>query len=423
MITFFLFIVFAAIFSLAAFHQVLRRFHSKESKKHFQELGTLFFFRPFLRNFFPHHELDSLLFSLITSQNIYRFIFALLAVFFSDSLSISPFLTLGLILLLLITIGEMIPRVLATRYPIHTLSITAPLVSLFMLGAAPVTIPLLKLFQLFTHTLFTPHSTAPESAVKQELIEVIQDADLDVVLDPVDKELIESVISFSSRIAREVMVPRVDIFALSAKTPIIQAAEALIKEGFSRVPIYEGTIDNVIGILMYKDILQKYMEVVQDPSKQSLLHSPIESIVKPALYTPETKKISHLLQEFRKKQVHMAIVVDEYGGTEGIVTIEDILEEIVGEISDEYDRDDLLFTPLANGSWIVDAKMSINDLEEELNISIPQEGEFDTVGGYIYHRTGTIPSRGFIIDHDDFTLQILKSTERGVEKVKITPRR
>lgn len=347
--------------------------------------------------------------------------FALLAVLFF--LSTSSFFILGVILLILITIGEMVPRVLATRYPIQTLSITAPFVSLFMLATTPITFPLLKLFQLFTHSLFTSHSGAPESAVKQELIEVIQDADLDAVIDPVDKDLIESVISFSSRIAREVMVPRVDIFALSANTLIIQAAEALIKEGFSRVPIYEGTIDNIIGILMYKDILQKYMEVVQHPSKQEILHSPIESIVKPTLYTPETKKISHLLQEFRKKQVHMAIVVDEYGGTEGIVTIEDILEEIVGEISDEYDRDDLLFTPLANGSWIVDAKMSINDLDEELNISIPQEGEYDTVGGYIYHRTGTIPNRGFIIDHDYFTLQILKSTERGVEKVKITPRR
>jgi CBS domain containing-hemolysin-like protein len=128
-----------------------------------------------------------------------------------------------------------------------------------------------------------------------------------------------------------------------------------------------------------------------------------------------------LLQEFRKKQVHLAIVVDEYGSTEGIVTIEDILEEIVGEIEDEYDEEEALFISQPDGSWIVDARMSLLDVEEQLGIVIPQEGDYDTVGGYIFHQAGSIPSKGFVIKHDDFTLEILRSTDRFVEKVKLKP--
>ena len=131
--------------------------------------------------------------------------------------------------------------------------------------------------------------------------------------------------------------------------------------------------------------------------------------------------LQYLLQEFRKKQVHMAIVVDEYGGTEGIVTIEDILEQIVGEIADEYDEDEEMFFAQNDGSWIVDARMNILDAEEQLGILVPQDGDYDTIGGYIYHRAGTIPSKGFVIKHDDFELEVLRSSERCVEKVRITP--
>lgn len=121
--------------------------------------------------------------------------------------------------------------------------------------------------------------------------------------------------------------------------------------------------------------------------------------------------------------MHLAIVVDEYGGTEGVVTIEDLLEQIVGEIADEYDEDEEeLFVAQAGGGWIVDARMNLLDAEEQLGIKFPQEGEYDTIGGYIYHCTGTIPSRGFVIQHDDFEIRVIKSNDRCVEKVRIEPR-
>lgn len=256
---------------------------------------------------------------------------------------------------------------------------------------------------------------------KQEIFDIIQEAEITDKLNTHDKEMIESVVGLQELVAREVMVPRVDVFSLSADTPIEKAAKLLQDEGYSRVPVYRNTIDQIVGVLMYKDVLSKYMEFKEKNCDPKILAAPIETIVKKVLYTPETKKISNLLQEFRKKQLHLAIVVDEYGGTEGVVTIEDILEEIVGEIEDEYDEEEDQFIQEASGSWIVDARMSILDVEEELGIEIPQEGDYDTIGGYIFHRAGSIPAKGFIIKHDTFQIEVLKSNDRRVEKVRIRP--
>ena len=208
---------------------------------------------------------------------------------------------------------------------------------------------------------------------------------------------------------------------MQAETSIKEAANLLAAEGYSRTPIYRTTIDDITGVLMYKDILTKFREYEESGNDQKIIEAPIETIQKNVLYTPETKNISNLLQEFRKKQVHLAIVVDEYGGTEGIVTIEDILEEIVGEIADEYDDEKSLFTEQPDGSWIIDARMNILDAEETLGITIPQEGEYDTVGGYVFHCAGAIPSKGFVIHQDEFELEVLYSNERVVEKVRIKP--
>ena len=214
------------------------------------------------------------------------------------------------------------------------------------------------------------------------------------------------------------MVPRINVFSLPCETTIKEAAKSFLKEGYSRIPLYRDSVDNIIGVLLYKDILSFYAS--QEEAHK--LEIAVENLAKPVLYTPETKKISHLLQEFRSKQMHLAIVVDEYGGTEGIVTIEDILEELVGEIADEYDVDEeLLYSALPGGGWIVDARMSILELEEELNVSIPLSPEYDTLGGYIFHRAGAIPIKGTRIHLDEYDFEVLSSSERAIDKVRITP--
>lgn len=248
-----------------------------------------------------------------------------------------------------------------------------------------------------------------------EIFEILQKAE---ITSPHDIKIIESVIHFQMRVAREVMVPRMDMFCLNAETSIREAVIQLEDQSYSRVPVYKETIDNIIGVLMYKDILKKYIEY-QNSYDLSILEAPIGSIIKKVMYIPESKKISNLLQDFRKKQTHLAIVVDEYGSTEGIVTIEDILEEIVGDIEDEYDEEEELFIPIGPGSWIVDGRMNLIDAIEQFNIELPQSNDYDTLGGYIFHKAGKIPSKGFTIQLDEVELEILKSNERRIEKVKV----
>lgn len=299
--------------------------------------------------------------------------------------------------------------------------LSAPLSSIYLLLAFPITYLFLRLAQAFSGGLYFDYLHEPTAQVKQEIIDIVQKAELSSEIDLHDKKLIESVLAFRSLLAREVMVPRVDLFSLSADVTIKEAVHLLENEGYSRTPVYRNTVDNIVGVLMYKDLLSKYREYEEKGNNQAILNAPIETIQKPVLYTPETKKLSQLLQEFRKKQVHLAIVVDEYGGTEGIVTIEDILEQIVGDIADEYDQAEALFIPQNDGSWIVDPRMSILDAEEHLGIAIPEEGDYDSIGGYIFHCAGAIPSKGFVIHRDEFEIEILRSSERSIEKVRIRP--
>jgi CBS domain containing-hemolysin-like protein len=213
------------------------------------------------------------------------------------------------------------------------------------------------------------------------------------------------------------MVPRVDVFSLSGETKIREAAQLFAAEGYSRIPIYKESLDDIVGVALYKDLLKCFAVPEEN------LDAPIETIAKPVLYAPENKKIALLLQEFRNKQIHMAIIVDEYGGTEGIVTIEDILEELVGEIEDEYDIGEAKeFWELPGGSWVVDAKMTLIDIESQLGIKIPENPDYETIGGYVFHCAGTIPSKGWKLSHDEFDLEVLSSNERSIKKIKIIPR-
>lgn len=414
-------------FVLTALTSSIRCLHKKESAKELQTLGNLFFYRALHKRLLPNHEVEGILFSVLCAQTFSRLLFmgfGILFLYETFPATTSWTLSLGLaffVLLGTLTLGELFPRLIANRYPITSLKMFALLASPFLLASFPISYFFLKCFRSICLVVAFDYMHEPQAKGKREILDIIRDADIDVGVDPADKELIQSVVHFRERIAKEVMVPRVDIFSLSSDTSIKDATHLLEDEGYSRIPVYRGTVDKIIGVLMYKDLLQTYMEYEAKGNDEKILNTSIETILKKVLYTPETKKISHLLQDFRKKQVHLAIVVDEYGGTEGIVTIEDILEEIVGEIEDEYDDDEDLIVPLKDGSWIVDAKINLIDLEDEIAMKLPQEGDYDTVGGYIYHKAGEIPKKGFKILMEDFKLLVVKSNERAVEKVRIVP--
>lgn len=422
------------VFLLTSLSTALRRLHMRESKKQFSSMRRFYWYRTFHLIFFPNQEFEGIFFATLCAQNIARFGYALFVYMFLSNTTLFHEAALGqgfssfwIVLALLgfivlgFVIGDFLPRIFGTKMPETAIHLCAPPATLYLFFAFPLVFVFLKLSQSLSRTLYFDHFQEPTSQAKQEIIEIIQNAELSSGISFHDKRLIESVLSFRDRVVREVMVPRINAFSLPGEISIKDAAQKIYEEGYSRIPVYTGSVDNIVGILMYKDVLKKYMEFTESGDTK-ILAAPIESICKPVLYTPETKKISNLLQEFRKQQVHLAVVVDEYGGTEGLVTIEDILEAIVGDIADEYDdEEEQLIKDSGDHSWIVDAKLNILDAEEQLGIKIPQEGDYDTIGGYIYHCAGAIPTKGFTIHHDTFEMEILSSNERSVEKVRIKP--
>lgn len=430
-------IILIGLFCLTALNNAFRTLPRKELKKKLQALGNFFFYRKLHLFAFGKEDFNDLFFASTFTQNVLRFIYAIISLFILgwlglietsfDSEKHTSFLALNWPLggfslvgffLLFFIVGDYIPRLLGMRYPLGTINATALVSSIYLLLNFINTFIVLNVSKWVTRRIHFDPLYESQIEAKQELIEIIEESDFN---NPNDKKLLASVMSFKDRIAREIMVPRVEVFSLPSDKTIEEAAILLQQEGYSRTPVYKNTLDNIIGVLMYKDVLAKYMEFAAKGDR-SVLQAPIEFLVKDVLFTPETKKISILLQEVLKKQVHLAIIVDEYGGTEGIVTIEDILEEIVGNISDEYDTEEVLFVELPEGGWIVDARMSILDLEEQCGIEFLEEGDYDTVGGYIFHEAGMIPTKGFVIKKPTFDLEVIRSNDRRVEKVKIIPK-
>ena len=395
---------------------------------------STFFFQHWLKRCFPQHEWDTLHVAIGLSKNIYQLLYTLSGFFFLST-SVPYFRELldqaptnhdwpPLILSAVILLGTSIlcdffARLIASVWPKQSLKFSMPFASLFLLLAFPIVSLLLHLTRGIVRRVQAQEEMTEFLPSRAQIRELIRESELHHHLDPFDQKLISSFVNFRERVAKEIMVPRVDIFSLPAETSIREAIRMFAKEEYSRIPIYRDSLDQIVGVVLYKDLLKFYAEPM---TGETTLDSPIESIAKGVIYSPENKKIAHLLQEFRTKQIHMAIIVDEYGGTEGIVTIEDILEELVGEIEDEYDvGEDQPFVALPDGSWVVDAKMSIIDIEEQLGIRIPPDPEYETIGGYVFHCAGTIPAKGWRLMHDDFDLEVLSSNDRSVKKIKLIP--
>lgn len=210
---------------------------------------------------------------------------------------------------------------------------------------------------------------------------------------------------------REIMVPRIDMVAVEVNEPVDDAVRVVVERGFSRIPIYEETVDNILGVVHAKDMLRD-MAAGRRPTS-------LREICRPPCFVPEGKRIDELLAEMQENKVHLAIVVDEYGGTAGLVTIEDVLEEIVGEIQDEYDREETAVQQLNEREAVVDARVSLSDLNELVGLEIESEA-VDTVGGFVYHQLGRVPAPGDEIVTDGLTMRVLSVIGRRVKKVRVT---
>jgi len=228
-----------------------------------------------------------------------------------------------------------------------------------------------------------------------------------------EKEILQGIIRFGDKIVADVMKPRVDIVCMDIRLTYKDALARIVESGYSRIPVYAGTQDTIKGILYGKDLLP-YLNKPENFRWQSL--------IRPAYFVPETKKIDDLLEEFKTNKIHIAIVVDEYGGTSGLVTMEDVLEEIVGEISDEYDTDERLYVVLADNSIVFEAKILLNDFYKVIGVEESEfadvAGEADTLAGLILEMKGDFPARREVITHGRYSFQILEMDKRRIQKIK-----
>jgi CBS domain containing-hemolysin-like protein len=230
------------------------------------------------------------------------------------------------------------------------------------------------------------------------------------VLEEAETDMIHSIFEFADTPVREVMIPRIDIVALASDLTVEQAVDQALEGGFSRIPVYEATLDNIVGVLYTKDML-KQMREGHDAQ-------PIRNLVRPAYFVPETKKLDDLWREIRQKRVHMMMVIDEYGSVSGLVTIEDLMEEIVGDIQDEYDHEEMLYEQVNDHEYIFSARISIDDFNELMETKLENE-EYDTLGGFLYAQLDKIPVAGDTITFGHHRFTILTTRGRRIVKVQV----
>jgi putative hemolysin len=312
---------------------------------------------------------------------------------------------LGSLLALVIT--QFVPRALVVGERENQIAVViAPIVRSLALLLSPITSLMLRAGQSSV-----PNGEPVENLFLSEggLRFLLNGSEEETIIEKEEKKMIASIFEFGETLVREVMVPRIDVVAINIETPMLEAADVILRGGHSRVPVYRESVDNVQGILYAKDLLRYLRDGRTDV--------PLGKILRPAYFIPESKKVDELLQELQHRRVHMAVVVDEYGGTAGIVTIEDLLEEIVGEIQDEYDVEHPTVEPVDENEYLFDARVPLDEVNELLKVELPTEGG-DTLGGFIYSQLGKVPAVGDTIEYSGIAIEVLSVAGRRIKQVR-----
>jgi len=325
--------------------------------------------------------------------------------------NIGHVLAFAIITVLHIVFGELAPKSLAIQRPIGTtMGIALPLHFFYLLfrpfiwllnGFANFILKLLGINTIVGHEAH--HSS-------EELQYLLDQGKESGALETNEHELIKNVFDFNDRVVKNIMVPRTKISGIELNTPHKEVLDIIIREGYSRIPVYDETIDKIVGIVHAKDVLPLLAE-----NKECVL----KEIIRKPYFIPETKKINDLLGELQLKRIQIAIVLDEFGGTAGMVTAEDILEELVGDIQDEYDEEKPIVERLSVNEFIIDATASIYDVNEYLPHDLPEDGDYDTVAGLVSEIFGKIPDVGEASDFNGYVITILKKADQNVESVKL----
>jgi CBS domain containing-hemolysin-like protein len=329
----------------------------------------------------------------------------------SDAVAIALVVFVAAFVMLIL--GELVPETIAVQHSEKlALALARPL-AVISYVAMPIAHFMVWLSNGISR-LFGAQGQGDLPFVTEEEIKTLVDAgEEEGVIQEEEKEMIYSIFDLEDTLAREVMVPRIDVVALEVSTPMVEALDVIKASGHSRIPVYEETIDDIKGVLYAKDLLP----YLRDGSNGVEL----EGILRDAYYIPESKRASDLLPDLQQRRVHMAIVVDEYGGMAGLVTIEDLLEEIVGEIQDEYDSEEPVFELVSEDEYILNARMDLDDLNRLMDVELPTD-DSDTLGGFIYTELGRVPVAGSQVTYQDLDFTVESVAGRRIEKVRVQRR-
>ena len=319
------------------------------------------------------------------------------------------FIEIVVVTLIILVLTEVTPKVFAVRQALRfALAVSFPLSII-----VAVLYPLSALFEALTNAVASALGVRREAPfVNEEELKILFELGEEKgTLDRDEKEMIHSIFEFRETMVREVMVPRTDMVCVPASATITEVMREVKETGHSRIPVYEDTIDNIIGLLFVKDLLPVLKGRKSMPS--------LPDLVRKAYFVPETKRIDELLREFQKERIHMAIVVDEYGGTAGLVTLENVIEEIVGDIRDEFDREKPLVRAVQRGEWVVDGKIDIEEFNKAVHGRIPVGDDFETLGGFLLSLFGRIPQDGEEVRYQNLVFVIDKVLGRRIRQVRV----
>jgi putative hemolysin len=362
---------------------------------------------------------QSLLVTILISNNIVNIVIATEATLITQTISqayewnvyLSLVVNVLIVTFLILIFGEILPKVLAIKDSLWFAKRSSLVISLLNYLLKPISYLFTSFSKIFTESLKA--NWGSQTFSEEELKTLFDISEETGAIENNEKEMITSIIDFSETTVKEIMVPRIDIDCIKSDATINELIDLINESLHSRIPVFQERIDNILGIIYVKDLL-KYVA-----NNKSLDKVKIDKIVHKAYFVPEKKKIQELLKEFQEQKVHMAIVVDEYGGTSGLVTLEDIIEEIVGEIQDEYDTEQPLIHRINEYTYILDGKLSIEELNEAISINLPQSEDIETISGFIYHKTGKLPDLNELILHENYQFKIKEIDNRRINKIEL----
>lgn len=307
-----------------------------------------------------------------------------------------------------LVVGELAPKRLGLARAESVAKFVAGPVSVFQSAAAPLIWVLARSTDVLARMLGVPPGSERPGVTEEEIKLLVTEQG--TLLED-EKRMIQEIFELGDMVAKEIMVPRVDIRMVEDTVPVGEVIGVFRESGYSRLPVFSGDADTIIGIAMLKDLV--------GPVGARRLDEPVSAFVRPAVFVPETKRILVMLKDMQRAHNHLAIVVDEYGGTAGLVTIEDIVEEIIGEIADEFDRERRYITTVGPGEWVIDGLLSVHEANETLGWDLPQSDEYETVAGWLLVQLGHIPTGGEVVQHGGLTVRVDAVRRRRIARLRV----